>query len=645
MRRRFALALVLAIACVATPLAAGCSDADTAVGAPADPPTGTTKPITSPDGATPSRDGGDASDGAGPNPPPPKPLPIPADDPPTVSVPLLDPEVTTPIGMTGFTVSARIQPRGQRLKWHVEYGKTPAYGMQTSAEPLGPRLAAYYRESWETNLGGWGGGLDGAALVHRATGGASGGHVRFVAPGDADANHLDGIGYLELPQYLHNGTCVGAGIVNPYLGGGDTDLRDAKIALDVRGTGWSPDLSELHFWVQSDSDLAEQNDLNWRRANWAFTDVTLTDALLLGGWQHVEYRLANDASKWSYAGRMVDQNRPNYQYWPLENALRHANCDVIHALVLNDAASAPSGSADFDEMTINYRNHSLLLRSNGGRLVSAPAGSTDPAALTDGWRHGAGRTWASAPNPTGPQEIVYSFVRPVTINAVQIHQNPIHRSRHVEVLVSTDGLTWKLVSAGFLPDTSSDGPNLLQLFERGLSVPAQHVKVRVLSGYAPIWGLGEIEIFGTGAVMGTDDDWYNSNADITGLEAGTTYHYRVVVSDGVRTTYGTDRTVATAATPKPDLSTGAATRMTTTGAKLDGRLTPMGLATDYWFELGTDTSYGESTPLLYAGVELTPRTVVGRFDTLSPATTYHYRLVATSSAGTTYGADRTFTTK
>jgi hypothetical protein len=72
-----------------------------------------------------------------------------------------------------------------------------------------------------------------------------------------------------------------------------------------------------------------------------------------------------------------------------------------------------------------------------------------------------------------------------------------------------------------------------------------------------------------------------------------------------------------------------------------------GAATGYHLEYGTDTSYGQTFPIpdiqvpfSHFRVDLAPEKIVG----LKPNTTYHVRLVATNSAGTTYGADRVFTT-
>ena len=100
--------------------------------------------------------------------------------------------------------------------------------------------------------------------------------------------------------------------------------------------------------------------------------------------------------------------------------------------------------------------------------------------------------------------------------------------------------------------------------------------MRVLSGYRPQhWGLGEVEVFGTGAVLLPDDDLYHVNTDVEGLAPATTYHYRLVAVGGGATAPGEDRTFTTPATKKPLAETGPAGRLTATSAKLEGRLTVM----------------------------------------------------------------------
>jgi hypothetical protein len=132
---------------------------------------------------------------------------------------------------------------------------------------------------------------------------------------------------------------------------------------------------------------------------------------------------------------------------------------------------------------------------------------------------------------------------------------------------------------------------------------------------------------------------------LTGLLPATTYYYRVVAQNAGGTSYGARRelTTASAPLPPPTASTGSAFP-TSSGAALTGSVNPNGNATSYWFEYGTTDSYGTQTSPTSAGSGSAAVAVEAQLTELSPATTYHYRLVAQNSGGTSFGADREFTT-
>jgi hypothetical protein len=71
---------------------------------------------------------------------------------------------------------------------------------------------------------------------------------------------------------------------------------------------------------------------------------------------------------------------------------------------------------------------------------------------------------------------------------------------------------------------------------------------------------------------------------------------------------------------------------------------PVGRATSWWFELGPTTAYGTTTVVRSAGSGRGPVAVQETVAGLAPATEYHVRVVARSSAGTTRGLDVTFRT-
>jgi hypothetical protein len=134
-------------------------------------------------------------------------------------------------------------------------------------------------------------------------------------------------------------------------------------------------------------------------------------------------------------------------------------------------------------------------------------------------------------------------------------------------------------------------------------------------------------------------------ANVPGLTANTLYHFRVVASNGAGTTTGSDRTFTTLTTTGPPVViTNGATNVTTSSATLNGSLDPHGLPTTVFFQYGTTTSYGSTSPTQNQAGN-TYRNITANISGLSSHTTYHFRMVATNSGGTRMGNDRTFTTQ
>lgn len=102
-------------------------------------------------------------------------------------------------------------------------------------------------------------------------------------------------------------------------------------------------------------------------------------------------------------------------------------------------------------------------------------------------------------------------------------------------------------------------------------------------------------------------------------------------------------TIATAATP-PAATTGTATQITGSSTVLNATVNPNGAATTYVFEYGPTTSYASQTAITSAGSATSNIAVHATLTGLTASTSYHFRVVATSSAGTTNGLDGTFTT-
>lgn len=143
-----------------------------------------------------------------------------------------------------------------------------------------------------------------------------------------------------------------------------------------------------------------------------------------------------------------------------------------------------------------------------------------------------------------------------------------------------------------------------------------------------------------------DDADHAVSQDITGLTAGTTYHYALVASSAGGTVTGPDQTFTTPPIPAPAVSTGAASAITVGAATLSGAIDAQQWSTVYHFEYGTTTSYGSDWPTVDVslGGLSNSQPVSVYVENLQPATTYHYRLVATNGGGTTYGPDMALTT-
>lgn len=101
--------------------------------------------------------------------------------------------------------------------------------------------------------------------------------------------------------------------------------------------------------------------------------------------------------------------------------------------------------------------------------------------------------------------------------------------------------------------------------------------------------------------------------------------------------------VALAADP-PQATTGSAKDVGQTDATLVASVTPRGSATSVRFDLGTSASYGLQSASKDAGAGSDPVAVEIPVQGLTPNTTYHFRVVATSDGGTVNGADATFRT-
>jgi hypothetical protein len=132
------------------------------------------------------------------------------------------------------------------------------------------------------------------------------------------------------------------------------------------------------------------------------------------------------------------------------------------------------------------------------------------------------------------------------------------------------------------------------------------------------------------------------SADITGLAENTTYHFRLVAGNSGGSYPGLDETFTTLSSPLID--TAYTSNLTESSVDLNAEIDPGGSDTTYRFEWGTSTGYGNSVPVPDADIGSGSSSVLvsQHLGGLSANTTYHWRVVASNSVGTTEGQDHTF---
>lgn len=162
---------------------------------------------------------------------------------------------------------------------------------------------------------------------------------------------------------------------------------------------------------------------------------------------------------------------------------------------------------------------------------------------------------------------------------------------------------------------------------------------------------GETATYGQATVseaMGSGTNPVPIQKILTGLTPGTVYHYRLTASNLASGGNGGPNQTVDAMFTTNFLSPTVTTTAPSTaiaGATLRGKVNPNGVATTaVFFEYGADTTYGASVPVAgpFTGRDPLDVSATIAAASLTPGNTYHYRLVATTSVGTSPGNDATF---
>ena len=129
---------------------------------------------------------------------------------------------------------------------------------------------------------------------------------------------------------------------------------------------------------------------------------------------------------------------------------------------------------------------------------------------------------------------------------------------------------------------------------------------------------------------------------ISGLQFAHTYYFRAKATSSAGTKNGA--IVQFSTLPQPTVTTNPADAITTTGADLNAIVNPNGRDTTAWFEYGKTAALGTSTDNQLLGNGVDNVIVTETLSGLDVATEYFFRVVASSSAGTSNGTTLSFTT-
>lgn len=148
----------------------------------------------------------------------------------------------------------------------------------------------------------------------------------------------------------------------------------------------------------------------------------------------------------------------------------------------------------------------------------------------------------------------------------------------------------------------------------------------------------------SGPITDADGTVEVTSEQLTYLEPGQVYHFRLAVSNANGISYSVDR--AFKPQGPPVVSDVFASDVNVDQARLTGTVDPSGGDTRYRFDWGPTAAYGHSIPLPDFKLVDThaPTTVTHVLLGLERGATYHYRLVATNAMGSDESGDHVFST-
>jgi DNA-binding beta-propeller fold protein YncE len=283
-------------------------------------------------------------------------------------------------------------------------------------------------------------------------------------------------------------------------------------------------------------------------------------------------------------------------------------------------------------MTIDTGNVTATSATLNGNL--AVLGTATSVAVSFEYATTAGGPYTSL--PAGDMTAPGDFSADVS----GLTPNTMYYFRAVAVGAGTDYGDEKTFTTGTVPPeaTTNDATNVTAssaTLKGDLTSLGSAASVTVSFEYATAAG-GPY----TALAAGTKDGMGTFSADLNGLTAGTLYYFRAVAT-GAGTAYGGEKSFTAGTTP-PAVTTGDATYVTSSTARLNGTLTSLGDAAGVNVSFEYGTASGTYTTETETQVMSAPGDFSFNLSGLTPGTLYYFRAKA-AGAGADYGDEKTFT--
>jgi hypothetical protein len=314
-----------------------------------------------------------------------------------------------------------------------------------------------------------------------------------------------------------------------------------------------------------------------------------------------------------------------------------------YQLVASNSAGTILGG-DMSWTNHNATPYVTTLAATGiGTTTATLNGSINPNGLDTAWyfEYGLGTTYGSftptnTVSATNTSQAVASALAGLTPTTIYHFQ--LVGSNQLGIVLGGDLTLTNGAVAPVATTTAASGVSLTGATLNGTVNPGGET-VNVYFAYGTI-ALNRFT--STNTITANLNSTQPQSVTLTGLTPATQYQFQIVAVNSVGTNMGSVLNFTTPGSG-PITITLPASAIGTTNATMNGSVNPGGLATSYYFEYGLTASYGSFTVTNPVGAGTTPVAVANTLTNLSPATAYHFQVVAVNSSATTLGGDLTWT--